>query len=200
MPFRRRVPEQPTGSPPPLIPPSLSLFPHLAGARFHGCIPLSERRQHAWGPGTGDRGLGAGASPNTLVFVSGSTPANGNKPRLFRPLKADKRRSLVDLQAFRVPNTLPACTRGGEANSPSIRWPPRKASRCVFVTVPCQEGGLERVLRTNPLRLRKCSSVLASLWLANRAFLSAGRVVPAQGALRDTDSLRRSRGSSGISR
>lgn len=71
---------------------------------------------------------------------------------------------------------------------------------CVFVTVPCQEKGLERVLRTNPLWLRKCSSVLASLWLANRAFLSAGCTVPVQGALRDTDPLRCSKGSSGISR
>lgn len=93
MPFRRRVPEQPTSSPPPLIPPSLSLFPHLAGARFHGCIPLSERRQHAWGPG-------AGASPNTLVFVSGSAPGTANKPRLFKPSSADKRHSLVNLKAF----------------------------------------------------------------------------------------------------
>lgn len=74
------------------------------------------------------------------------------------------------------------------------------ATVCVFVTVPCQEGGLERVLWTIPLWLRKCSSILASLWLANRAFLSAGCTVPVQGALRDTGPLRRSKGSSGIGR
>lgn len=39
------------GAPPPLIPPSLSHFPHLAQTHFHIDIPLSERRQHAqvWG-------------------------------------------------------------------------------------------------------------------------------------------------------
>lgn len=142
MPFRRRVPEQPTSSPPPLIPPSLSLFPHLAGARFHGCIPLSERRQHAWGPGTGDRGLRAGASPNTLVFVSGSAPANANKPRLFRPSKADKRRSLVNLQDFRVPNTLPVCTRGGGSKFPIHQVAPRggPAGVCLSPSPVRKEG------------------------------------------------------------
>lgn len=39
------------GSPPPLIPPSLSRFSHLAPAHFHIYIPLSERRQHARGCG-----------------------------------------------------------------------------------------------------------------------------------------------------
>lgn len=95
---------------------------------------------------------------------------------------------------------IPACTCVGETKSQSIMQPPRWASQCVFVTVPCQERGLERVLRTNTLWLRKCSSILASLWLANRAFLSAGCTVPVQAALRDTDPLWCSKGSSGISR
>lgn len=145
---------------------------------------------------------GAGASPNTLVFVSGSAPAAPTNLNFLKHRWSIKEASLAPeiLKAFGLWTQVPVCACNGETKSPSIRWPPRWASRCVFVTVPCQEGGLERVLRTNPLWLRKCSSVLASLWLANRAFLSAGRAVPLQGALRDTDPLRRSRGSSGISR
>lgn len=38
-------------APPPLIPPLLSYFPHLAQAHFHIYIPLSEWRQHAQGWG-----------------------------------------------------------------------------------------------------------------------------------------------------
>ncbi|CAL8293578.1 unnamed protein product [Boreogadus saida] len=56
---------------------------------------------------------------------------------------------------------------------------------------PKEKGGSERVLRmttppTTPVSplppgRRKCSAVLASLWLANRAFLSADGLGPVRG-------------------
>lgn len=109
-------------------------------------------------------------------------------------------RSLVKLEGVQ-PCTHFLRARGAVKQNPHPSDSPRggPASVCLSPS-PRQEGGLERVLRTNPLWVRKCSSILASLWLANRAFLSAGRTVPVQGALRDTDPLRSSRGSSGISR
>lgn len=60
---------------------------------------------------------------------------------------------------------------------------------------PPQEGGLEcvRCGRT-PSGRGKCSCAAASLWHANRAFLSAGRVVPMHTALRETGGLHHSSG------
>lgn len=73
--------------------------------------------------------------------------------------------------------------------------------RCLFGELPCvhlsppQEGGLECVCcgRT-PSGRGKCSCAAASLWHANRAFLSAGRVVPMHIALRETGGLHHSSG------
>lgn len=62
----------------------------------------------------GGQGPGAGANPNTLVFVSGSAPATANKPRCFKPSPADKRRSHLNLKAFGCEH--PSCVhvwRGG---------------------------------------------------------------------------------------
>ncbi len=73
--------------------------------------------------------------------------------------------------------------------------------RCLFGELPCehlsppQERGLECVCcgRT-PSGRGKCSCAAASLWHANRAFLSAGRVVPMHIALREIGGLHHSSG------
>lgn len=60
---------------------------------------------------------------------------------------------------------------------------------------PPQEGDLECVLcGRSPCGRGKCSCAAASLWHANRAFLSAGRVVPMHTALRETGGLHHSSG------
>lgn len=65
---------------------------------------------------------------------------------------------------------------------------------CVHLSPP-QEGGLECVrCGRSPFGRGKCSCAAASLWHANRAFLSAGRVVPMHTALRETGGLQHSSG------
>lgn len=60
---------------------------------------------------------------------------------------------------------------------------------------PPQEGGLECVhCGRTPSGQGKCSCAAASLWHTNRAFLSAGRVVPMHTALRETGGLHHSSG------
>ncbi len=73
--------------------------------------------------------------------------------------------------------------------------------RCLFGELPCehlsppQERGLECVCcRRTPSGRGKCSCAAASLWHANRAFLSAGRVVPMHIALREIGGLHHSSG------
>lgn len=60
--------------------------------------PASTAASHCLSEGStrGGQGPGTGANPNTLVFVSGSTPAAANKPfeTIARPIKDARSRTL----------------------------------------------------------------------------------------------------------
>lgn len=65
---------------------------------------------------------------------------------------------------------------------------------CAFVTPAGRRpGACARCGRTTS-RQGKCSYAAASLWRANRAFLSADRAVPVHAALRETGGLQHSSG------